>query len=235
MHRFALLVWLFSACIGILAAPAAADDKGTCFGYAPWLNYATRPGPDSAIEACDRLLRSGNLPQFIELADVYRARAWAFRENGDRARALADFNEAIRLNPKKSDSYANRGEFWLFSNDFASALADFNEAIRLNPSSLYAYRLRGMAFNGNVDYERAIADLTIVIRKNSETPYACRTMKELQCGNSYKFRAFSYEKKGDLPNALADYRMALGFDPGEKEAAESIKRVEQKLAAIDGP
>ena len=46
-------------------------------------------------------------------------------------RALADYDKAIRLNPKNAAYYNNRRDAWLAKGDLARAIADANEARRL--------------------------------------------------------------------------------------------------------
>ena len=50
--------------------------------------------------------------------------------------ALADLNEAIRLNPTDASAFAWRGRVWRVREDFDKAIADFNEAIRLDPENV---------------------------------------------------------------------------------------------------
>src|SRR5262249_50574909 len=77
------------------------------------------------------------------------------------------------------------------------------------------------------DYGSALVEFNTAIRLQPQYLYA------------YRYRAEAYEGRGDLTAALADFRVALSFDPdkkqvGGREAAEGIARVEQKLAKASG-
>jgi tetratricopeptide (TPR) repeat protein len=54
-------------------------------------------------------------------------------------RAIADCNEAIRLDPKDDKAYYNRGVAWGLKGDLDRAIAEYNEAIRLNPKYALAF------------------------------------------------------------------------------------------------
>jgi tetratricopeptide (TPR) repeat protein len=61
------------------------------------------------------------------------------------SRAINDFNEVIRLNPKHAAALNNR--CWaraILGDDLQGALKDCNEALRLNPSYADAFDSRGM-------------------------------------------------------------------------------------------
>ena len=47
--------------------------------------------------------------------------------------AIADFNQAIKLNPEDADAYYNRGLARFDLEDYQGAIADFTQAIQLNP------------------------------------------------------------------------------------------------------
>jgi tetratricopeptide (TPR) repeat protein len=49
-------------------------------------------------------------------------------------KALADFGEAIRLEPREPLYYRNRPLVWSAKQKYAKAVADFDEAIRLDPT-----------------------------------------------------------------------------------------------------
>ena len=58
--------------------------------------------------------------------------------------AVADYDEAIRLNPNDDDAYNNRGIVKANLGQHEEAIADFDEAIRLNPNYAKAYSNRGI-------------------------------------------------------------------------------------------
>ncbi len=61
--------------------------------------------------------------------------------------AIADWTEAIRLNPKLWQAYQYRGELHLLPPErLKAAMEDFNAAIRLAPGEPHLYFLRGHAY-----------------------------------------------------------------------------------------
>jgi tetratricopeptide (TPR) repeat protein len=57
---------------------------------------------------------------------------------------MADYTEAIRLDPKDAVSFHNRGVNYWAKGDSSRAIADYDEAIRLNPNFALAYCNRGI-------------------------------------------------------------------------------------------
>jgi len=56
------------------------------------------------------------------------------RWSSDPDRAIADYSEAIRLDPKHAIAYCNRGDGYRSIYDYGRAIADYDEAIRLDSS-----------------------------------------------------------------------------------------------------
>ena len=96
----------------------------------------TRPSPTSTR-------RSGSIPGGRR---AYDDRGGVWVEKGELDKAIADFDEAIRLDPRSARAYANRGVVWRKKSELDKALADFNEAIRLDPRtpSVYARSRPGL-------------------------------------------------------------------------------------------
>ena len=91
---------------------------------------------------------------------IFHNRGNAWRSKGDYARALADYDEAIRLNPNEAYSYQNRGATKQALGDLDGALADINQAIRLNPALPSPLINRTVIWRAKGDFDHAIADAT---------------------------------------------------------------------------
>jgi tetratricopeptide (TPR) repeat protein len=80
---------------------------------------------------------------------------------GDTDRAIADYNEGVRLNPKYAVAFYNRGNAYSRKGDTDRAIADYSEAIRLYPKYALAFCWRGKAklkindSSGNEDIAQA--------------------------------------------------------------------------------
>jgi tetratricopeptide (TPR) repeat protein len=99
---------------------------------------------DEAIAGCSAAIGSGKLGG-IGLAIIFYGRGIEYQVQGDSARAIADYNEAIRLDRQNAGAYFNRGRIYYLQKDYARAIADYTEAIRINPNDAVSYRDRGRA------------------------------------------------------------------------------------------
>ena len=58
---------------------------------------------------------------------------------------IADYGQAIELDPEYEEAYYNRGSAKLNLGDHEGAIADYDQAIEFNPDLAVAYRNRGNA------------------------------------------------------------------------------------------
>lgn len=69
-----------------------------------------------------------------------------YLDTGDLPRALADYNVALRLDPKCPVCLRARGEVHWRLGDHNSAVTDFTAAIELNPTDADAFAMRSEAY-----------------------------------------------------------------------------------------
>jgi Flp pilus assembly protein TadD len=185
-RAFACLV--FAA--GLIAA-AHADDRSDC---------RAAGAPDAVIAACTRAIGAGAV-QGSQLADLYAARARAYRAQTDLDRAIADFDEAIRIDPARPFLLELRGNAWLAKRDYPKAIADYERALQLNPKLIPAYMGRASAHFAKGDLDAALADYQAAIELNPKA------------AGLYLQRGHVWRRKGDAARAVADYSEALRIAP----------------------
>jgi lipoprotein NlpI len=92
--------------------------------------------PDRNIAGCTRIIQ-GRGETAKNRAIAYYNRGVAYHDKGDLDRAIADYTEAIRLDPKYAKAYSNRGIAYLYSGTLAKALADVSQASEFDPKNAY--------------------------------------------------------------------------------------------------
>ena len=214
-----------------------------------WGSCTENSDLDERIKACTALIRSGGeTPK--NLAVAYNNRGNAYGAKGDFGRAIADFNEAIALDPDLPTVYYNRATAYDDEGDLDRAIADFDEAIRLDPKFALAYNNRGSAFNAEGDFGRAIADYSAAIRLDPKYAAAYNNRGNAysaqgefgraiaDCSDAirldpkyalaYRTRGIAYFYSGDLAKALADVSQASKLDPKEAYSALWLDIVEKR-------
>jgi tetratricopeptide (TPR) repeat protein len=141
---------LASAAVMVMWAPAAAQlsQKWT------WcVNQGGAFSADQRIDGCSSIIQSGReTPR--KLAVAYYSRGLAYYDKGDDDRAIAEYNEAIRLDPQSAQAYSSRGLAYDHKGDLGRAEPDYSEAIRLDPKYAQAYFHRGNAYYQKGDDDR---------------------------------------------------------------------------------
>ncbi len=140
---------------------------------------------------------------------ILRGVRWQ-NERHDLDKALADFNEAVRLDPSDALAHEYRGLVWGKKQDHDRAIADFNDSIRLDPTSATSYNNRGVEWRARKLYAKALADFSVAILLDPRLP------------DIYANRGGLQAELRDYGNALADFDMAIHL--GTKDAQTFINR-----------
>ena len=134
-------------------------------------------------------------------ARQHNNRGMALANEGRYEDAIAEFTEAIELDPAYALGYNNRGWAYSEKGQYDLAIADLSKAIELNPELAVAYSNRGSAYNNKGQLELAIADLNNAIKLDPELVAA------------YNNRGLVYSSKGQWEPAIADFTKAIELDP----------------------
>ncbi|MBD2361210.1 tetratricopeptide repeat protein [Anabaena minutissima FACHB-250] len=163
------------------------------------------------------LRQAQRFPEALEAANLvvqknpgswaYVARGAARLATGDLQGAMADLNEAIRLNPEaiEAEAYSLRGRIRAQQRDFKGALADYNEAVRFKPEDPGNFINRAELRFQQQDYKGALADLNEALRLKPKDAEILKARAGLR-----------YEQK-DYKGALADLNEALRLKPKDVE------------------
>ena len=97
-------------------------------------------------------------------AEENRGTRVQFTFKSDFVAALADINDAIRLNGNEASYYVTRASIHESRHDRESALADLDKAIAVDPKSCDAHARRAEIYEEMGELDKAISDCSDVIR-----------------------------------------------------------------------
>ncbi|MHC4741823.1 MAG: tetratricopeptide repeat protein [Planctomycetota bacterium] len=179
---------------------------------------------------CDKV------PQIaVECADPLFSRAVSYFLEGEYDKAIADFTQAIEINPNLAQAYANRGQaYYKSKGESDRAIADMGKAVEIDPKLAKAQPYRGLYLRQS-EYDKVIADLTKTIETNPRLVEAytdrgqaylckgeydkaiadCTTAIEIdpKSAEAYTKRGISYKCKGQIDQSISDYTKAIEIDP----------------------
>ncbi|HWE40122.1 MAG TPA: tetratricopeptide repeat protein [Isosphaeraceae bacterium] len=99
-----------------------------------------------------------------DCAPLYNARGNVYLDRKQFDEAIADFDAALRIDPKAAVVHNNRGVARAALKEFDRAIADYSEAIRLDPRYTVALNNRAAAYVASGRYDEAIADDSEIVR-----------------------------------------------------------------------
>ena len=159
---------------------------------------------DQAVRLATRAIRFGGLTG-EDLASALECRATASMRVDQLSHTLEDLDRIVTMRPDYAGGYFLRGDVRLRQREFDTALADLNQGMKIadpkgDSSNQFLgkrYAARGVAWLGKKDTEQALADLNHAVALDPRR------------ADNYYFRSFAYQRKGMLPEALADMEVAV--------------------------
>lgn len=211
------------------ALELAADADGF---FKLGLANAQRGDYDQAIAAFTKASAGGELgaEKQARIVDAYLERGKALLQKASAGggaerladyrlyeKALADFSEAIALDPKSVIAYRLRGEAFLTTGQTHKALDDCQAMMALAPQSAEGYRLCAAVYadDGKLAEARADCDRAIALAPTDPGAFLQRGRLAMA--------------EGRFPEALADFTQALTLEP--MKAAGYLARGETNLTA----
>jgi Flp pilus assembly protein TadD len=173
--------------------------------------------------------------------------------------ALAEFDQALILNPNDEWAYVGRGYGLALKGRLDNAMTDLDRAVQLNPKSAYAYCYRGLVFMLRGEFERALAQYNHSLSLNDKLidAYNLRAGAQLGLKETDKaladiqkslvmlspqpaalgVRAGIYVVRKEYTKAIDDYTAAIAGLPkmlslyvGRAQAYDALKRTNEALA-----
>jgi tetratricopeptide (TPR) repeat protein len=143
-------------------------------------------------------------------AENYVERADLYFEQKEYDRALADYEQALRVAPDNADALFGRGCTHLQRDEDDLALADFSAVIRLAPGAAEAYVYRGGVYADRKEYGPALADFNEALRLDPRS------------ADAYVGRGKALRDQKDFDGALADFRQATRLEPDSPEGYNEL-------------
>jgi tetratricopeptide (TPR) repeat protein len=177
-----------------------------------WASANPIGAPVSArLDPCTRLIASGRYAG-RDLAGIMLNRGNAYYNGQDYPRAIADYDEAIRLDPRASAAFSKRGNAYYAKGDLPHALADLNQAIALDMNNADAILSRGTVRLEAGDPDRAIVDFNAALLFKP-TSAVCAAYAA-----AFRNRGAAFAEKGDQDHAIADFNQAIRLNPEDADA-----------------
>ena len=191
-----------------------------------------------------------NDPNDSATEHLNRGNDWFAKQEYDKA--LADYNQALAINPRYAPAYCFRGAAWNNQEQYDKALADYNQAIAIDSQYATAFHKRGVVWEKMGEFEKAITDYQQAIKLDPKFAVACNHLawlyatcpdekhrdgkkaveyanKALQLrggklGASLGTLAAAYAECGDFAKAKQWQAKAIAWAPSDKSATDKDRQ-----------
>lgn len=154
----------------------------------------------------------------------YGNRANFYRERGEADLAMADYSEAIRLEPTKASTFNSRGKLYFNKQDWPNAEADYNKAIELDPTKGEYWVNRAAVKASTGRFPEALQDVNEGLKVDATLP------------NGYRTRFLILQALNMYAESIPDIEQLLQYTPNDVnlyyEKARALRVVGKTQEAI---
>ena len=212
-------IWIHLAVLAAVAAGAGSASAYTD-DQRKWC-YAPEATDAQTIEGCTALEQSG---QFSgrDLAIILYDRGLSYENTKQYSLAMADFSQAIGLDPNYHEAFDDRGNVYTKTRDYDHAIADYDRAISLKSDVALYYSNRGYTYYMKGEYDTALTDLDHAISLDQKT------------GRTYVNRALARFAKHDCQGSAEDLLSAKRLNWDYKISDDMKKQCGSVFAQVLG-
>ena len=202
--------------VGLVASPAIGQTQQQ-LDACEYSDSTPTAQLDSMVDSCTSLIQSNALSQqnlvwaLNSRGNVYKRKAFVgidaldqdffekYKRGPNYSRALADYTEAIRIEPEGFAPYYNRAGLYGLAGEHDLAIADDSKVLQLGASvdlKVMTYRKRASEWKSKGQNDRALADYNEAIRLNPDD------------SQNYYSRSYLYRELGNETQAETDRKHA---------------------------
>jgi tetratricopeptide (TPR) repeat protein len=203
-------VHAFVVALGLALAPCGAvlaDPASDCI---------QEKDQDLSIRGCTLIIEGRTRGNKIV---IYNIRGLAYYGKGEYDLAIADYDEAIRLNPNYASAYNNRAWALLKARRPEDAKADADKAVALAPTP-ENLDTRGHILLALGNASGALSDFNAALYGSADSI------------SSLWGRGEAYEAQGFPAQAIIDFRKAVELEAADAEDRDAQEKARARLAVL---
>jgi tetratricopeptide (TPR) repeat protein len=180
---------------------------GCSFDLGSWGSDHDKPKPPIAEKPSDSVSA-----QNIADAKMHAAKGQTLARSGRTEEALAEFDQALALDPYNTQALYDRGLIYQGQYQYQQAIEDFTAANGLAPQRLEPLLARAASYLALDKPKEAAADLDEAVQADPNSAQA------------WTARGDAYERLGDKIKAAASYSRAVALRPRDDAARSGLAR-----------
>ena len=156
-----------------------------------------------------------------DAAKIFNERGMAYLQLKQYEKAVADFENAVRLDDVSGEFHYNLGQVAALEKRYRDADEHYSAAIALDPRNARYYAVRGMVALETGNYDRAVDDYTRVL------------VHDQTQGMAYYYRGLAYKNKDRSEDALRDFDRVLERYPKNADAFYQKASIFSRMKKVD--